>query len=65
MSPYRHFFLLFVYYRIRDVLLHSYAAAEGLIAKSTDELAYGFIQVANEAMCRPIRALTQVGGIAL
>lgn len=27
---------------------------------TVDELAYGFVQVANEAMCRPIRALTQV-----
>lgn len=26
----------------------------------TEEVAMGFIQVANEAMCRPIRALTQV-----
>ena len=25
------------------------------------EVALGFIDVANEAMCRPIRALTQVG----
>ena len=25
-----------------------------------EEVAMGFIQVANEAMCRPIRALTQV-----
>lgn len=29
--------------------------------KSLDEIAMGFIDVANEAMCRPIRALTQVG----
>lgn len=27
-----------------------------------DEVAYGFIQVANEAMCRPIRALTSARG---
>lgn len=27
---------------------------------SVEEVAMGFIQVANEAMCRPIRALTQV-----
>jgi len=25
-----------------------------------EEVALGFVQVANEAMCRPIRALTQV-----
>ena len=28
---------------------------------SNFEVALGFIDVANEAMCRPIRALTQVG----
>eukprot|EP00986_Skeletonema_menzelii_P019472 scaffold28123_cov171-Skeletonema_menzelii.AAC.2 len=33
--------------------------AEG---RSVEELAYGFIQVANEAMCRPIRNLTQMRG---
>lgn len=27
---------------------------------SVDEVAMGFINVANETMCRPIRALTQV-----
>ena len=26
----------------------------------TPEIAMGFVRVANEAMCRPIRALTQV-----
>ena len=34
------------------------AAAVG----SIDEIAYGFVQVANEAMCRPIRELTQMKG---
>lgn len=29
-------------------------------AMSVDEVAMGFIKVANETMCRPIRALTQV-----
>ena len=29
---------------------------------SIDAIAYGFIKVANEAMCRPIRALTQMRG---
>lgn len=32
---------------------------------SMDELAYGFIQVANETMCRPIRNLTQMRGFDL
>ena len=30
---------------------------------SVEEVAMGFIRVANEAMCRPIRALTQVDGL--
>jgi 5-oxoprolinase (ATP-hydrolysing) len=29
---------------------------------TTEEVAYGFIKVANEAMCRPIRSLTQARG---
>lgn len=31
-------------------------------AKSLDEIVYGFIKVANETMCRPIRALTEAKG---
>ena len=27
---------------------------------TVEEVAMGFVQIANEAMCRPIRALTQV-----
>ncbi|KAL9190728.1 hypothetical protein ACHAXT_000434 [Thalassiosira profunda] len=30
--------------------------------RTAEELAYGFVQVANEAMCRPIRNLTQMRG---
>lgn len=30
--------------------------------KSVDEVAYGFLRVANEAMCRPIRNLTTMRG---
>ena len=33
--------------------------------KTVEELAYGFLQVANEAMCRPIRNLTQMRGFDL
>ena len=29
---------------------------------SLDEVVYGFIKVANETMCRPIRALTEARG---
>ncbi|KAJ3398212.1 hypothetical protein HDV05_002657, partial [Chytridiales sp. JEL 0842] len=32
------------------------------VSMTIDEIAYGFIKVANEAMCRPIRALTQAKG---
>lgn len=39
---------------------HSFEA--GQPPKSVDEVAMGFIKVANEAMCRPIRALTQMKG---
>ena len=31
-------------------------------SKSTDEIAWGFIKVANETMARPIRALTEARG---
>lgn len=33
----------------------------GAAPLSVEEVAMGFIRVANEAMCRPIRSLTQVG----
>lgn len=35
---------------------------EGKPAMTVEEVAMGFIRVANEAMCRPIRALTQAKG---
>jgi 5-oxoprolinase (ATP-hydrolysing) len=33
--------------------------------KSLDEIVYGFIKVANETMCRPIRALTEARGFEM
>jgi 5-oxoprolinase (ATP-hydrolysing) len=42
--------------------VNAHAAAAGQPAKSVDEVAMGFLRVANEAMCRPIRALTQMRG---
>ena len=36
--------------------------AEGGVEKSAAEVAFGFIKVANEAMCRPIRSLTEAKG---
>eukprot|EP00873_Tetraselmis_striata_P028673 jgi/Tetstr1/448937/TSEL_036163.t1 len=38
------------------------AGRSGQPPKSLDEIAYGFLKVANEAMCRPIRAMTQMKG---
>lgn len=40
---------------------HSHDQKEG-VEWNVDALAYGFLQVANEAMCRPIRNLTQMKG---
>lgn len=37
---------------------------DGESEMTVEEVAMGFIRVANEAMCRPIRALTQVGWAA-
>jgi 5-oxoprolinase (ATP-hydrolysing) len=42
--------------------VNAFYGASGVPPKSTDEIAFGFLQVANEAMCRPIRALTQMRG---
>lgn len=33
--------------------------------KDLDDLVYGFIEVANETMCRPIRTLTEARGFEL
>jgi 5-oxoprolinase (ATP-hydrolysing) len=43
-------------------LVNQDAAAAGLPHKTVEEVALGFIDVANEAMCRPIRALTEARG---
>jgi hypothetical protein len=42
--------------------VNAHAGAQGQPPKTPDEVAMGFIRVANEAMCRPIRALTQMRG---
>jgi 5-oxoprolinase (ATP-hydrolysing) len=42
--------------------VNAHESASGKAPKSIDEVAMGFIAVANEAMCRPIRALTQMKG---
>jgi len=46
----------------KEVNAYSAAAQPSQPAKSVDEVAIGFIRVANETMCRPIRALTQMKG---
>lgn len=43
-------------------LVNKEASAAGQPHKSVDEVAMGFLRVANETMCRPIRALTQMRG---
>jgi 5-oxoprolinase (ATP-hydrolysing) len=40
--------------------VNAHGEAAGQAAKSVDEVAMGFVRVANETMCRPIRALTQM-----
>ncbi|KAM6033035.1 5-oxoprolinase [Chlamydotis macqueenii] len=45
--------------------IHAFQAGTGAGARpplSVEEVAMGFVRVANEAMCRPIRALTQARG---
>lgn len=42
--------------------INNYNKENGKEALSVQEIAMGFIRVANEAMCRPIRALTQSRG---
>lgn len=40
--------------------VNDYGAKHGQAAKTIEEVAMGFIVVANEAMSRPIRSLTQM-----
>lgn len=40
--------------------VNEHARQNGRSDMSVDEVAMGFIKVANETMCRPIRALTQM-----
>ncbi|KAJ1734172.1 hypothetical protein LPJ61_001210 [Coemansia biformis] len=45
-----------------EMRARSVAAGQRHTDKSTMEIALGFLQVANETMCRPIRALTEAKG---
>jgi len=47
------------------VEINAHCAAHNLPTKGVDDVALGFIQVANEAMCRPIRELTQMKGYSV
>lgn len=50
-------------FRILTNQINEFLAKEGHGAKmSIEEVAMGFVRVANETMCRPIRALTQAKG---
>ena len=40
--------------------VNEYQQSKGLAKMSLEEVVLGFIKVANEAMCRPIRNLTEV-----
>jgi 5-oxoprolinase (ATP-hydrolysing) len=42
--------------------INQFLASDGKEAMSVEEIAMGFVKVANENMCRPIRALTQAKG---
>ncbi|GAM23449.1 hypothetical protein SAMD00019534_066240 [Acytostelium subglobosum LB1] len=42
--------------------VNKFSREHGVAEMSVDEVAYGFIRVANEAMCRPIRNITEAKG---
>eukprot|EP01133_Synstelium_polycarpum_P002086 gene2086-2374_t len=42
--------------------VNSFQASQSLPDMTIDEIAYGFVRVANEAMCRPIRSITEAKG---
>lgn len=45
-----------------DAQIRPWFAAAGGAPLSVEEAAFGFVKVANEAMCRPIREMTQMRG---
>ncbi|KAJ1820262.1 hypothetical protein LPJ75_000984, partial [Coemansia sp. RSA 2598] len=50
--------------RLFEQLAQAIAASNGAAPMAAEALAAGFVHVANEAMCRPIRALTEARGHA-
>lgn len=51
------FYIKHIWIQVNDFLKHQ---SENSKPMTVEEVAMGFIRVANESMCRPIRALTQV-----
>lgn len=58
----RHNVTVFFFFQINDFLSKQTKADAKTDPMTVEEVAIGFIRVANEAMCRPIRALTQAKG---
>ncbi|KAJ2636947.1 hypothetical protein GGF40_002685 [Coemansia sp. RSA 1286] len=50
--------------RLFEELAQTIAASNGAKSMTVEALAVGFVHIANEAMCRPIRALTEARGHA-
>uniref|UniRef100_A0A667XF64 5-oxoprolinase, ATP-hydrolysing n=1 Tax=Myripristis murdjan TaxID=586833 RepID=A0A667XF64_9TELE len=50
------------FHRLTQEINHFFTVPGSKSEMSVEEVAIGFIRVANEAMCRPIRALTQAKG---
>ncbi|KAJ1643421.1 hypothetical protein J3B02_001321 [Coemansia erecta] len=50
--------------RLFEQLAQTIAASNGAASMTVEALAIGFVHIANEAMCRPIRALTEAKGHA-
>jgi 5-oxoprolinase (ATP-hydrolysing) len=56
------------YYRSaheRDVAAGTRNSSDKPTQLTADEVAYGFVKVANEAMCRPIRSITEAKGFSV
>ena len=52
---------IFNFFNQQSNKINEYLNSKHLSEMSLEEVALGFVKVANEAMCRPIRNLTEVG----
>ena len=52
---------IFNFFNQQSNKINEYLKSKHLSEMSLEEVALGFVKVANEAMCRPIRNLTEVG----